>query len=77
MSHEIFSLMNRDGKARYGILKLPHGNVETPVFMPVATKGSVKTIPSWDLENLNVPMIISNSLHLYFRPGIEVISSFG
>ncbi len=77
MSEKIFTLMEKDGRARYGILKLPHGNVETPVFMPVATKGSVKTLPSWDLERLGVSMIISNSLHLYFRPGIEIISSFG
>ncbi len=77
MQDEIFSIMARNGRARYGILRLPHGEVETPVFMPVATKGTVKTVPGWELEKLGVSMIISNSLHLYFRPGLDVIGKHG
>jgi len=77
MRDEIFTILSRQGKSRHGVLHLPHGDVETPVFMPVATKGTVKTIPGWDLEKLGVSMIISNSLHLYFRPGLDIISLFG
>lgn len=77
MANDIFRILSKNGKARYGLIKLPHGDVETPVFMPVATKGTVKTVPGWELETLGVTMVISNSLHLYFRPGLDVISSHG
>ncbi|MDP8011878.1 MAG: tRNA guanosine(34) transglycosylase Tgt [Thermoplasmata archaeon] len=74
---EIFELISRNGKARYGILKTPHGNVETPVFMPVATKGTIKTVPKRDFDDLGIKMIISNSLHLFLRPGLEIIKKHG
>ncbi len=77
MSDEIFEILSKSGKARYGILKTPHGNVETPIFMPVATKGTIKTVPSRDFPDLGITMIISNSLHLFLRPGLEIIKSHG
>ena len=47
-----FTIKNSDGNARKGLLKTPHGNINTPVFMPVGTKGTVKTLSQKDLENL-------------------------
>ncbi|MGC8609921.1 MAG: tRNA guanosine(34) transglycosylase Tgt [Thermoplasmata archaeon] len=74
---DIFTINSTSGKARSGIIKTPHGYVKTPVFMPVATKGTIKTIPSWDFKSLRIEMIISNAFHLYFRPGLEIIKKFG
>lgn len=77
MSDRIFEIISKNGRARYGILKTPHGDVETPVFMPVATKGTIKTVPKRDFSDLGITMIISNSLHLYLKPGLEVIKMHG
>ncbi|MGC8646042.1 MAG: tRNA guanosine(34) transglycosylase Tgt [Thermoplasmata archaeon] len=74
---EIFKINATSGKARTGFLYTPHGSVNTPVFMPVATKGTIKTIPSWDFKKLRIEMIISNAFHIYVRPGIDVIKKFG
>ncbi len=64
-------------KARAGLLKTPHGEVETPVFAPVGTQGSVKTLLSEDLEKLRVQLILGNTYHLYLRPGVDVIQKAG
>ncbi len=77
MSDKIFELISKNGKARNGILKTPHGNVETPVFMPVATKGTIKTVPERDFQDLGITMIISNSLHLFLKPGLDIIKMHG
>src|SRR5229473_1191964 len=66
-----------DTKARAGLLKTPHGEVETPVFAPVGTQGSVKTLLSQDLEKLRVQLILGNTYHLYLRPGVDVIQKAG
>lgn len=58
-------------------MHLPHGEVETPAFMPVGTKGSVKTVSSHDLRNLGYQLILSNTYHLALRPGVELIERFG
>ncbi len=63
--------------ARLGLLETPHGPVETPVFMPVGTQGTVKAITVPELEDMNTGMILSNCYHLYLRPGIEIISRAG
>lgn len=63
--------------ARTGVLKTPHGEIETPFFMPIATKGSVKTLSSADVERLGGRIILSNTYHLYLRPGVDVLASFG
>ena len=60
-------------KARVGVLNTLHGKVRTPFFMPIATKASVKTLDSLDLENFGAEIILSNTYHLLLRPGIEVI----
>lgn len=64
-------------QARAGILSTPHGEVETPVFMPVATQGTVKALSQEDLAALGVRAILSNSYHLYLRPGTEIIRKAG
>jgi queuine tRNA-ribosyltransferase len=63
--------------ARVGVLHLPHGPVETPVFMPVGTNATVKALTHAQVEELGFRLILGNTYHLYLRPGIEVIESFG
>ncbi|MBI2602857.1 MAG: tRNA guanosine(34) transglycosylase Tgt [Deltaproteobacteria bacterium] len=72
----MFELLARDGKARRGRLRLHHGVVETPIFMPVGTVGSVKTLVPEDLERLGAQIILGNTYHLFLRPGMEVIEHF-
>ncbi len=64
-------------KARLGTLRTAHGDVETPVFMPVATQATVKAISQEDLVTLGTKAILANSYHLYLRPGLEVIRGAG
>jgi queuine tRNA-ribosyltransferase len=65
------------GPARVGKLITPHGEVETPVFMPVGTLASVKGVPQDVLEELGVQILLGNTYHLYLRPGIEQIRKLG
>ncbi len=64
-------------KARRGRIHTRHGVVDTPVFAPVGTQGSVKTLLSQDLEKLKIQMILGNTYHLYLRPGLDVIAAAG
>jgi queuine tRNA-ribosyltransferase len=74
-----FSVVSFDSatSARTGILKLPHGAVSTPVFMPVGTGGTVKAITVEDLWEIGFEIVLSNTYHLYLRPGMEVIDAAG
>jgi len=74
-----FTITSTDSetKARAGTMELPHGSVETPVFMPVGTAGTVKAILHSTLEEMGIKLILGNTYHLYLRPGTEVISQFG
>jgi queuine tRNA-ribosyltransferase len=63
--------------ARAGTLNTPHGSVPTPVFLPVGSQGTVKTLTPDELKALGVGMILSNTYHLYLRPGIEIIGKLG
>jgi queuine tRNA-ribosyltransferase len=65
------------GSARSGKLITPHGEIETPVFMPVGTLGSVKGISQDVLEELGVEILLGNTYHLYLRPGIETVRKMG
>jgi len=65
------------GAARAGRFVTPHGEVETPVFMPVGTLGSVKGVPQETLEELGVQILLNNTYHLYLRPGVETVRSAG
>ncbi|MDD2445395.1 MAG: tRNA guanosine(34) transglycosylase Tgt [Clostridia bacterium] len=63
--------------ARIGVLKTPHGEIETPVFMPVGTQATVKGLYPRDLEDINAQIILSNTYHLYLRPGEKIIKQAG
>lgn len=74
-----FSVLHKDSDtdARTGRLRLPHGTVSTPVFMPVGTQASVKSLDSRELRELGVEILLGNTYHLYLRPGTEVLDTFG
>ena len=75
----IFSITGRDSScgARTGLLELPHGKAETPVFMPVGTNATVKALRPEDLDEIGFRIILSNTYHLFLRPGTEVIGKAG
>ncbi|MBI5143852.1 MAG: tRNA guanosine(34) transglycosylase Tgt [Candidatus Omnitrophica bacterium] len=75
----MFKLIHKDKstKARLGKLKTAHGEVNTPVFMPVGTQGTVKTISNEELKDCDVEIILGNAYHLYLRPGLEIIKKAG
>ena len=70
-----FDIVARDGLARCGRLELAHGTVETPAFMPVGTYGAVKTLSPADLVATGTQIVLSNTFHLWLRPGLEVIEA--
>src|SRR5438270_7921339 len=73
-----FEVVARDGEARAGILRTRRGNIETPVFMPVGTAGSVKGIRFDELEaELDAKIILGNTYHLWLRPGVDTIRTGG
>ncbi|MBB5391707.1 MULTISPECIES: tRNA guanosine(34) transglycosylase Tgt [unclassified Herbaspirillum] len=72
-----FTLLKTDGNARRGRVKLNHGTVETPIFMPVGTYGSVKAMSPLELNEINAQIILGNTFHLWLRPGLEVVGKFG
>lgn len=75
-----FSLLttNQDSKARAGLIKTDHGDIETPIFMPVGTVGSVKAIEQRELSaDIQAQIILGNTYHLYLRPGTEIINKAG
>lgn len=77
MSALEFTLLNTHGKARRAAIKLNHGTVQTPMFMPVGTYGSVKAMLPHELESIGSQVILGNTFHLWLRPGTEVIQKFG
>ena len=75
-----FSLVGRDGgsKARAGMLHTAHGEIPTPIFMPVGTAGSVKAVHQRELEHdINARIILGNTYHLYLRPGLDILRQAG
>jgi queuine tRNA-ribosyltransferase len=74
---ERFEVAATDGAARAGVLRTAHGHVPTPAFMPVGTKGTVKTIDPDELRGLGTTILLGNTYHLHFRPGEDVISELG
>lgn len=72
-----FQVVSTDGAARRGRLHLGHGIVETPVFMPVGTYGSVKAMSPQDLSGLGAQIILANTFHLLIRPGLQVLCQLG
>jgi queuine tRNA-ribosyltransferase len=72
-----FRVTHTDGRARRGVMTTGHGTVETPAFMPVGTQGAVKGVTHRDLELLGVQILLSNTYHLYLRPGDDLIARRG
>ncbi|MCB1742366.1 MAG: tRNA guanosine(34) transglycosylase Tgt, partial [Gammaproteobacteria bacterium] len=72
-----FELLSHDGAARRGRLTLTHGVVETPVFMPVGTYGTVKAMTPTALDEIGAQICLGNTFHLWLRPGMEVIDAHG
>ena len=65
-----------DCKARAGVIKTNRQEIQTPVFMPVGTAGTVKAIEQRELQEIGFDIILGNTYHLYLRPGTDVIKSF-
>ena len=72
-----FTLHKQDGLARRGTLSLPHGEVQTPAFMPVGTYGTVKAMSPLELQEIDAHIVLGNTFHLWLRPGLEVIAQHG
>ena len=72
-----YELAAKQGKARAGKITTPHGVIETPVFMPVGTQATVKTMTPEELEEMGAEIILGNTYHLYLRPSDELIAKFG
>jgi queuine tRNA-ribosyltransferase len=72
-----FTLLKTDGLARRGRVEVAHGVIETPIFMPVGTYGTVKAMSPLELKEIDAHIILGNTFHLWLRPGLEVISKFG
>jgi queuine tRNA-ribosyltransferase len=72
-----FDLTATDGQARAGVLRTAHGNVPTPAFMPVGTKGTVKSLHPDEVRDVGASIVLGNTYHLHFRPGDDVISELG
>lgn len=72
-----FELLRTEGQARRGRLTLNHGVVETPIFMPVGTYGTVKGVMPRSLEEMGAQIILGNTFHLWLRPGVDILNQFG
>jgi queuine tRNA-ribosyltransferase len=72
-----FAVTATDGEARAGVLRTAHGDVPTPAFMPVGTKGTVKSVHPDELRALGTTIVLGNTYHLHFRPGEDVIAELG
>jgi queuine tRNA-ribosyltransferase len=72
-----FTITSQNGRARTGIFTTPHGNLQTPVFAPVGTQATVKTLTPEHLKSINASLVLSNTYHLYLRPGDELVREMG
>ncbi len=79
MIESIFEIKHssKNSKARTGVMHLPHGDVQTPVFMPVGTKGTVKAVDKDSLEEIGFEIILANTYHMYMRPGADLVKDAG
>jgi queuine tRNA-ribosyltransferase len=72
-----FNLLAKEGCARAGVFHTPHGDLQTPVFAPVGTQASVKTLTPQHLKELGASLVLSNTYHLYLRPGDDLVAELG
>lgn len=77
MTDQLLTLEKTDGRARAGMLRTGHGDVRTPLFMPVGTQATVKTLAPSDLLEMDVEMVLANTYHLFLRPGHELVRQVG
>ena len=77
MKHFEYQVDCVSGLARVGRLQLPHGDIETPAFMPVGTQGTVRTLSPFDLKAIGAKVVLSNTYHLHVRPGEEIVAHLG
>ncbi len=72
-----FQVTSKSNRARTGIFSTPHGDLQTPVFAPVGTQATVKTLTPEHLKGINASLVLSNTYHLYLRPGDELVRDMG
>lgn len=72
-----FELTGKDGQARLGVVKTAHGTFETPVFMPVGTRATIKTMSPAEIKEVGTQILLGNTYHLYLRPGDDVVRKMG
>ena len=72
-----FNITKKDGAARTGVFTTPHGPIETPIFAPVGTQATVKALTPAQLEELGASLVLSNTYHLFLRPGSEIVAEMG
>jgi hypothetical protein len=72
-----FNIAAQNGRARTGVFSTPHGGLQTPVFAPVGTQATVKTLTPEHLKEINASLVLSNTYHLYLRPGDELVRDMG
>ncbi len=72
-----FEIIAKDGAARAGVFHTPHGDIPTPIFAPVGTQATVKSLTTQHLYDLDAKMILSNTYHLYLRPGDDLVAEMG
>lgn len=75
--HFSFELLGQDGEARAGIFHTPHGDIPTPIFAPVGTQATVKSLTPAHLQEIQARLILANTYHLYLRPGDELVAEMG
>lgn len=73
----IFTLVSTYKSARAATMELPHGVVNTPVFMPVGTKGSIKGLTSEQMDKLGCKILLANTYHIAYQPGVELLKKVG
>lgn len=76
-SFSMFKVIAQNGSARRGVLTTNHGEIQTPFFMPIATQAAVKTLSSVDMKELGAEILLSNTYHLYLRPGMDAMRQLG
>src|SRR3970040_19254 len=72
-----FTITAKNNRARAGVFTTPHGEIQTPVFAPVGTQATVKTLTPEHLKEVNASLVLSNTYHLYLRPGDELVRDMG
>lgn len=72
-----YEVLARQGKARAGVFHTPHGDLPTPVFAPVGTQATVKAVTPQQLAEINASLVLSNTYHLYLRPGADIVAEMG